>query len=59
MYKRQLKRWQIFRQWQRDNRGLDDGGYPAYVEWRKRMVMLSGVPEAAVKKLIEIETDVF
>ncbi|KAJ6437901.1 calcium-translocating P-type ATPase, PMCA-type [Purpureocillium lavendulum] len=34
-----LKRWQAFRKWQIDNRGLvdDDGGFPAFVETMKRL----------------------
>ena len=57
VFKRQLKRWQDFRKWQRHNRGLDDGGFPAYVEWKKRMVTLWFVPEEAARKLLKIETD--
>ncbi|KAL2758157.1 hypothetical protein ACRALDRAFT_1092157 [Sodiomyces alcalophilus JCM 7366] len=38
LFRRQLARWQDFRKWQKDNRGLEDPGdeFAAYVEARNR-----------------------
>ncbi|PHH90253.1 hypothetical protein CDD83_4161 [Cordyceps sp. RAO-2017] len=55
VYQKQLKRWQDFRNWQKDNRGLedDDDGYSAYVERTKRDCIKYGDTE----ELAEIEAD--
>ncbi|KND91710.1 hypothetical protein TOPH_03815 [Tolypocladium ophioglossoides CBS 100239] len=51
VFRRQLKRWQAFRKWQIDNRGLedDDGGFPAYVEMMKRLYTEDGYDEGMAK----------
>lgn len=56
---KQLHRWQDFRKWQNDNRGLedDDGGYPAYLERWKHIVKRSFLPTLRDKCLAEIEAD--
>ncbi|KND93536.1 hypothetical protein TOPH_01939 [Tolypocladium ophioglossoides CBS 100239] len=55
VYQKQLKRWQDFRNWQNDNRGLedDDDGFSTYVERRKRGCIKLGY----AKKLAEIKSD--
>ncbi|KAM0424838.1 hypothetical protein ACHAPT_009894 [Fusarium lateritium] len=59
IFQKQLQRWQDFRKWQNDNRGLedDDGGYPAYVERRKFNIQRRLMPKAAAKRLAQIEAD--
>ncbi|KND93133.1 hypothetical protein TOPH_02412 [Tolypocladium ophioglossoides CBS 100239] len=59
IFKRQLRRWQDFRKWQNDNRGRedDDGGFPAYVEWRKYMIKRGYRREVGARRLAEIEAD--
>ncbi|OAQ60796.1 protein kinase [Purpureocillium lilacinum] len=51
VFRRQVKRWQAFRIWQIDNRGLedDDGGFPAYVEMMKRLYTKDGYDEGVAK----------
>ncbi|POR35149.1 Uncharacterized protein TPAR_04654 [Tolypocladium paradoxum] len=55
VFEKQLKRWQDFRNWQNDNRGIedDDDGYAAYVEKRKRGCIKDG----DTQELAEIEAD--
>ncbi|KJZ69501.1 hypothetical protein HIM_11098 [Hirsutella minnesotensis 3608] len=55
VFQSQLKRWQDFRKWQNDNRGLedDDDGFSAYVKRRKRGCIKDG----DVKTLAAIEAD--
>ena len=41
LFRKQLQRWEDFRKWQNDNRGLeddDDGGYLAFVERQKSLM---------------------
>ncbi|PNY27815.1 Uncharacterized protein TCAP_02250 [Tolypocladium capitatum] len=55
VFQRQLKRWQDFRNWQNDNRGLEDDydGYAAHVEKVKR----NYIKEGYAKGLAKIEAD--
>lgn len=55
VFQSQLKRWQDFRNWQNDNRGLEDqdDGYSAHVERRKRHC----IKYENTKELAEIEAD--
>ena len=55
VFRRQLKRWQAFRNWQIDNRGLedDDGGFPAYVETMKRRY----AKDESTGELAQLEAD--
>ena len=59
IFQRQLSRWCDFRDWQRDNRWLedDDGGYPAYVESWKQHVARHFTRRGAIQELAEIEAD--
>ncbi|KID86448.1 hypothetical protein MGU_06260 [Metarhizium guizhouense ARSEF 977] len=59
IFQKQLHRWQDFRKWQNDNRGLedDDGGYPAYLERWKHIVKRDFLPRSRAKYLAEIEAD--
>ncbi|RMD43977.1 hypothetical protein DV735_g1088, partial [Chaetothyriales sp. CBS 134920] len=59
IFQKQLQRWQDFRKWQNDNRGLEDndGGFPVYVEWKKRIIQQHSRPKSAAKRLAEIEAD--
>jgi hypothetical protein len=60
VFQKQWWRWQMFRKWQRDNRDMeddDDGGFPAYVEARKRYVKRYFTRRAGVKRLAEIDAD--
>ncbi|KJZ68025.1 hypothetical protein HIM_12584 [Hirsutella minnesotensis 3608] len=59
LFRRQLQRWQDFRKWQRDNRGLDDddGSFAAYVEWIKHEDAKDYTEAGYAKRLAEIETD--
>jgi hypothetical protein len=56
---KQFLRWQSFRRWQNDNRGLEDGdgGFPAYVERQKDSARRYLGPKTAAKQLAEIEAD--
>ncbi|KAK4068353.1 hypothetical protein Purlil1_13802 [Purpureocillium lilacinum] len=55
VFRRQLKRWQAFRKWQIDNRGLedDDGGFPAFVEMMKRL----HAKDESTGELAQLEAD--
>lgn len=55
VFQRQLKRWQAFRKWQIDNRGLedDDGGFPAFVEMMKRLY----AKDESTGELAQLEAD--
>lgn len=59
IFQKQWQRWQDFRKWQNDNRGLDDddGGFPAYVEWRKYLIQRDHLPRSRMRLLAEIEAD--
>ena len=59
IFQKQLQRWRDFRKWQNDNRGRedDDGGFPAYVEWRKHVIQRHMRSKSAAKRLAEIEAD--
>ncbi|KAK7429751.1 hypothetical protein QQZ08_003777 [Neonectria magnoliae] len=59
IFQRQLQRWQDFRKWQNDNRGCedDDGGFPAYVEQKKRWIKQDCLKEPGTKLLAKIEAD--
>lgn len=58
---KQLDRWENFRKWQNDNRGLDDddGGFPAYLEKYKAFVIhgYQQCKERLPKVLEEFEAD--
>ncbi|KJZ70489.1 hypothetical protein HIM_10118 [Hirsutella minnesotensis 3608] len=63
VFRRQLQRWQDFRKWQNDNRGLedDDGGFPAYVErikHRTKRYYTEDTMGRYAKWLAEIEADI-
>ncbi|KAL3957298.1 hypothetical protein ACCO45_007876 [Purpureocillium lilacinum] len=51
VFRRQLQRWQDFRNWQIDNRDLpvEDGGFPAYVEMMKRLYTKDEYTEGLAK----------
>ncbi|KAK7403871.1 hypothetical protein QQX98_010375 [Neonectria punicea] len=59
IFQKQLQRWQDFRKWQNDNRGREDndGGFPAYIEWRKHIIQQHMRSKSAAKRLAEIEAD--
>ncbi|KJZ68715.1 hypothetical protein HIM_11893 [Hirsutella minnesotensis 3608] len=59
LFRRQLQRWQDFRKWQKDNRGLDDDddSFAAYVEWIKREDAKDYTEAGYAKRLAEIEAD--
>lgn len=60
IFQAQLQRWQNFRKWQNDHRDLDDdddGGFPAFVEWTKDVVLRDFLPSTREKRLAEIEAD--
>lgn len=59
VFQRQWRRWQDFRAWQRDNRGLQDenDGYAAYVEWRKRIEKRDRKEEHYAKWEAEVVAD--
>ncbi|KAM3481147.1 hypothetical protein MY5147_000780 [Beauveria neobassiana] len=59
IFQAQLQRWQNFRKWQNDHRDLDDddGGFPAFVEWTKDVVLRDFLPRTREKRLAEIEAD--
>lgn len=59
MFKKQLKKWQNFRKWQRENRKFDDDNFLIYVEWKKRMMTFLFVSKKIAKKLFKIKTDSF
>ncbi|PFH62652.1 hypothetical protein XA68_12523 [Ophiocordyceps unilateralis] len=55
VFRQQLKRWQAFRKWQIDNRGLedDDGGFPAFIETMKRIY----AKDESTGELAKLEAD--
>ncbi|UNI16685.1 hypothetical protein JDV02_003099 [Purpureocillium takamizusanense] len=55
VFQRQLNRWQSFRKWQIDNRGLEDydGGFPAFVEMMKRLY----AKDKSTGELAQLEAD--
>lgn len=59
IFQRQLQRWQDFRKWQNDNRGREDndGGFPAYVQQRKRWIKEDYPDRVSAELLAEIEAD--
>ncbi|KID85143.1 ankyrin 2,3/unc44, partial [Metarhizium majus ARSEF 297] len=60
LFQTQLARWQDFRKWQNDNRGIEDdgdGGFPAYLESMKRIREWGMLKDAYVEWLAEIEAD--
>ncbi|KAH6614518.1 hypothetical protein B0J18DRAFT_302194 [Chaetomium sp. MPI-SDFR-AT-0129] len=59
-FQKQWKRWEMFRRWQRDNRDLEDddgGGFPAYLEARKRYFRRCFSERVAEKKIADFEAN--
>ncbi|KAI1167583.1 hypothetical protein F5B18DRAFT_393640 [Nemania serpens] len=58
IFEKQLGRWEDFRKWQNDNRGIDDdGGYPAFVERMKLLWRRSAHEQDNADCLARLEAD--
>ncbi|KAK5998719.1 hypothetical protein PT974_01101 [Cladobotryum mycophilum] len=57
-FERQLERWQDFRKWQNDNRGLEDEtGFLDYVKSIKRYTKLAYTEKGCAERLAQVEAD--